>query len=103
MKKEIEYIEAVEKVPLVWIKIPQILLKNYEKFPKEFKLIDVEKLCRKEESTSYHRNTYQNWINFLRKIEIVELSGKKYIKNYLRISEGAAIWLRKMCEKYEKE
>lgn len=94
-------IKKVEKVPIVWIKIPIILIKNYSKLPEKFKLKDIEKVCRKPDGKSFHRNTYQNWLNFLRKIEIIELEGRKYVKIRKRISEGASSWLRKIVGKYE--
>lgn len=93
--------KKIEKVPIVWIKIPIILIKNYSKLPEKFKLKDIEKVCRKPNGKPFHRNTYQNWLNFLRKIGIIELQGRKYMKKYKKISEGASSWIKKVIEKYE--
>lgn len=90
-----------EKVPIVWIKIPFILIKNYSKLPETFKLKDIENVCRKPNDKPFHRNTYQNWLNFLRKIGIIELEGRRYVKKYKKISEGASEWLKKAVRKYE--
>lgn len=94
-------IKKIEKVPTVWIKIPIILIKNYSKLPEKFKLKDIEKVCRKPNGKPFHRNTYQNWLNFLRKVGIVELQGRKYVKTQKKISEGASSWIKKIVSKYE--
>ncbi len=94
-------IKKIEKVPIVWIKIPIILIKNYSKLSEKFKLKDIERVCKKLNGKPFHRNTYQNWLNFLRKIGIIELEGRKYKKKQKRISEGASSWLKKNVRKYE--
>ena len=102
MPKNKSFSKPAEKMPIVWIKIPIILIQNYSKLPEKFKINDLKNLCKKENGMLFHRNTYQNWIGFLRQIGIVELKGRMYYKKYDKISEGASKWLKNKIVKYEK-
>ncbi len=66
-------------------KTPSKLLQCYRALPDKFKLDDLKRLLKKKEGKPYHRNTYQNWINKLISMGVVELKGKTYYKKSLTI------------------
>ncbi len=66
---------------------PSKLLRCYKALPDKFKLDDVKRLLKKKDGRPYHRNTYQNWLNQLKSIRLIDLKRKTYYKK----SFGASI------------
>lgn len=62
------------------ITLPEGFQVVFERLPNEFKLDDFRGELKKITNKEHHRNTYQNWLIFLRKAEYVELKDKTYIK-----------------------
>lgn len=62
------------------IKLPTDFQIAFEKLPEKFKLEDLRRELRKITKKDYHRNTYQNWLNFLREAEFISLKEKTYYK-----------------------
>lgn len=62
------------------IKLPKDFQTAFEKVPEKFKLEDLRRELRKITKRDYHRNTYQNWLNLLKKAEFISLKEKTYYK-----------------------
>jgi hypothetical protein len=62
------------------IKLPTGFQIAFEELPEKFKLEDLRRELKKITKKNYHRNTYQNWLNFLREAEFISLKEKTYYK-----------------------
>jgi len=62
------------------VKLPKGFWQAYDELDSEFKLEDLKKELEKPGIKEYHRNTYQNWLKFLKNAGFVELNNRTYQK-----------------------
>lgn len=62
------------------VTLPEGFQEAFDKLPDEFRLDDFRRELEKITNREHHRNTYQNWMSFLRKAEYVTLKNKTYTK-----------------------
>lgn len=75
-----QIMDVKSMITFINIKLPEGFQDAFDKLPEQFKLEDFARELKQISGKEYHRNTYQNWLRFLKNSGFVELKNKTYCK-----------------------
>ena len=71
-----QIMDVKSMITFVNVRLPEGFQEAFERLPEKFKLEDLRRELKKITKKDYHRNTYQNWLRFLKKAEFIKLKNK---------------------------